>query len=134
MPVFHLILEEHLYEDITDVICVSGLHELPEVCIMLLRLSFVCRCSTVLLSVCRLTKYKKKYCIHGAVQHANVTAFGLCALIEVQHLRILCSRDQPYLSALVIRRQKHTQFGPLAKAYLAFPLMETETVSETLCS
>jgi len=47
--------------------------------------------------------------------------FVLC-LNEVQYLRILCSRDQPGLSALVTRRQKHTQLGPLAKAYLAFPL------------
>jgi len=82
MPVFHLFLEEHMYKDITDVICVCGLLELLEVFIMLLRLSFVCKCSTVLLSECHLTEYKNKYCIHGAVQHADVTAFGLCALSE----------------------------------------------------
>jgi len=83
MPIFHLFLEEHMYKDITDVICISGLHELSELCIMLLRLSFVCKCSSVLLSECHLTEYKKKYCIHGAVHHANVTAFGLCPLNEV---------------------------------------------------
>jgi hypothetical protein len=69
-PVFYLFLEEHVYEDITDVIYVSGLHELSEVCIMLLRLSFVCKCSTVLLSECHFTEYKKKCCIHGAVRRA----------------------------------------------------------------
>lgn len=67
---------------ISDIICASGLHELREVCIMLRRLSFVCNCSTVLLTVSHLTKYKKKYCIHCAVQHTNVTAFGLCALSD----------------------------------------------------
>jgi hypothetical protein len=105
-----------VYEGITDVICVSGLHELSEVCIMLLRLSFVCKCSTVLLSECHLTEYKKKYCIHGAVQRVLMLlhlGFVLC-LNEVQYLRILCSRDQPYLTALVKRRQKHTQFGSIS--------------------
>jgi hypothetical protein len=36
-----------------------------------------------------LTDYKKKYCIHGAFQHVNVTAFGLCPLNGVQYLIIL---------------------------------------------
>jgi len=57
--------------------------------------------------------------------------FVLC-LNKVQYLRILCSRDQPGLSAVLTRQQKRTQLGPLAKAYLAFPLMETKAVSETL--
>jgi hypothetical protein len=125
-----------VYKDITDVICVSGLHELSEVCIMLLRLSFVCKCSTVLLSECHLTEYKKKYCIHSADQRVLMLlhlGFVLC-LNKVQYLRILCSRDQRCLSAVVKRRQKHAQLGPLAKAYLAFPLLETKTVSETPCS
>ena len=68
-------------------------------------------------------------------ESATVAAFGLClCLNEVQYLRMLCCRNQPCLCAQVKRRQKHTQLGPLAKVYLTFPLMDTKTVSETLCS
>jgi len=136
MPIFHLFLEEHVSEDITDVICVSVLHGLSEVCVMLLRLQLVCKCSTILLSECHLTEYKKKYRIHSAVQQVLMLLHLGFVLFrnKVQYLRILCSRDQPCLSALVKRRRQHTQLGPLAKAYLAFPLMETKTVCETVCS